>query len=253
LDHVLLDNIPDDGKLESSALASVLTAEEWAGSRLGHTDIRVDLNRLTWYATGNRISLAEDLARRSMPILIDSGMEKPQARTFDKNIKTWTMEHRGELVHAVLVLIRNWFCKGQPLSTRTKGSYERYMAVVGGILDAAGLSEGFGSDIEVTDDETTTTVKDVDAPMRRLVVAWEQGLGYKLVSTAQLMEYVPTGILTTAKDRQLQHLGKLLRDAAGKTIAGHRIEQVMEKDERSRPVARYKLVNVEREAKGLDS
>ena len=51
-------------------------------------------------------------------------------------------EHRGEVVHAVLTLIRAWFNADRPMFTaRTKGSYEEYMGIVGGVLDVAGLSE----------------------------------------------------------------------------------------------------------------
>ena len=145
LDHILLDNVPDDGRLESTALASVLTSEEWAGRRLGHTDIRTSPNKLTWYATGNKITLARDLERRSMPIIMDSKTERPQDRVFTRNIKTWVVEERGKLVHAVLTIIKYWFCEGQPRFTaRQKGSYEEYMAVVGGILDAAGSAKVSG-------------------------------------------------------------------------------------------------------------
>jgi hypothetical protein len=52
-------------------------------------------------------------------------------------------EHRGELLHHALVLIRNWVAKGKPTSARGSDSYAARTETVSGILTTAGHSGVF--------------------------------------------------------------------------------------------------------------
>ena len=130
---VLLDNVTS---LRSSSLSAVLTTELWRGRRLGRSEIVQVPNRALWIATGNNVRLSDELARRSIPIRLDAGEEQPELRTgfHHPDLLEWTLEHRGELVSAVLSLVRAWLDAGRPKGEGTLGRYESWVGVMGGIL-----------------------------------------------------------------------------------------------------------------------
>ena len=85
------------------------------------------------------------MARRSIRIRLDAGVEHPWERKDFKypNLKGWADEHRSQLVRAALILIRAWVVAGMPRwCAKSLGSYEQWSAVMGGILENAGI-EGF--------------------------------------------------------------------------------------------------------------
>jgi putative DNA primase/helicase len=54
-------------------------------------------------------------------------------------VKEWAEEHRAELIHAILVLVRSWLAAGRPSGERSLSSFESWAAVMGGILQNAGI------------------------------------------------------------------------------------------------------------------
>jgi hypothetical protein len=99
----------------------------------------------SWIATGNNLQLGGDMARRCYWIRMDAGCSDPFRRTEfkHKRLKEYLLEHRRELLIALLALARAWFAAGQPKSsTPPVGSFERWTEVVSGILAYARL-EGF--------------------------------------------------------------------------------------------------------------
>ncbi len=138
---ILLDNVKR--RLESAALAAVLTANYWSDRILGRTE-EVDLPvRAVWMATGNNIQLDNDIARRTVWIRLDARVDRPWERTGfrEENLGAWVQRHRHDLVWAFLVLVQNWIAAGRPAwMGKTLGSYESWSSVVGGILSAAGIS-----------------------------------------------------------------------------------------------------------------
>ncbi|MDP6496050.1 MAG: hypothetical protein QGI09_11740, partial [Dehalococcoidia bacterium] len=122
-------------------MSAVLTTELWRGRRLGRSEIVQVPNRALWIATGNNVRLSDELARRSIPIRLDAGEEQPELRTgfHHPDLLEWTLEHRGELVSAVLSLVRAWLDAGRPKGEGTLGRYESWVGVMGGILAVADI------------------------------------------------------------------------------------------------------------------
>ncbi|WP_437605153.1 hypothetical protein WMF20_28730 [Sorangium sp. So ce834] len=144
---ILLDNIRTG--LDSSQLASALTAETWSDRILGQTRM-IDLpNRATWIVTANNPHLSLEIARRCVRVRLDAKTDRPWARTGFKHspLREWTKTNRVRLVRAVLVLVRAWLAAGRPPGKRTLGSFESWAAVVGGILEHAEIP-GFLHDTE---------------------------------------------------------------------------------------------------------
>ena len=144
---ILLDNASQKTTLDSAALAAVLTAQVWTDRLLGHTRSLELPNHALWLMTGNNPKLTLELARRCLRIRIDPGTDKPWQRQRFKHpdLMEWAEENRGRLIHALLTMVQAWIAQGKPLGRQRLGSYEKWSAVVGGILQVAGLPNFMGN------------------------------------------------------------------------------------------------------------
>ncbi|MFI6160369.1 hypothetical protein ACIA59_10515 [Micromonospora haikouensis] len=155
---VILDNV--SGALKSSTLAGLLTTDLWDDRPLGSTSWTRSTNDRIWTVTGNNISIGGDLPRRTIRTVIDPGRPNPELRVgfAIENLETWVKERRGELLHALLTLVRAWVAAGKPLpAEQASDSYARWVRTVDGILTVAGIDGQFdhaSTQVEVgTDDD----------------------------------------------------------------------------------------------------
>jgi hypothetical protein len=146
---VILDNL--EHTLCSGQLASVLTTSEWSDRLLGRSEVLHLHSRAIWIATGNNIRLGGDIGRRAYWIRLNSNLAKPwmrDSRDFKRELPTWAISHRIEMVVGLLTMARAWFLDGKPeWSGRPLGSYEAWSRTVGGILEYCGLNH-FLSNLE---------------------------------------------------------------------------------------------------------
>ena len=144
---VQFDNL--SGALRSSVMDGLLTSAEWSDRRLGlNVNLTLKNDRL-WIATGNNIHLGGDLERRVLWCTINAQLEKPELRPAEAfhipNLEQWTHEHRGELIWAMLVMIRAWAVAGMPVeSAPTSDSFGRMTSVLRGVLAMAGVPGELG-------------------------------------------------------------------------------------------------------------
>jgi putative DNA primase/helicase len=171
---ILLDNATERKVLDSSALASVLTAPTWRARILGKSEIVILPNSAMWMLTGNNPRLSVELTRRCISIRIDPKRDRAWQRTGFKHdpIIEWAAAHRAELVHAVLTLGQAWVAAGKPLAKQRLGSFEHWSAVMGGILEVIGVPGFLGN----LDDMYAEA--DADGEMwREFVSAWWESFG----------------------------------------------------------------------------
>jgi hypothetical protein len=171
---ILLDNANERKILDSSALASVLTAPTWRCRILGKSEIVTLPNSAMWMLTGNNPRLSVELTRRCIRIRIDPKRDRAWQRTGFKHdpITEWAGSHRAELVHAVLTLGQAWVAAGKPLAKQRLGSFEHWSAVMGGILDVIGVAGFLGNLDDMYADA------DADGEMwREFVSAWWEAFG----------------------------------------------------------------------------
>jgi hypothetical protein len=131
-------------------------------------------------------------------------------------------EHRSQLVRAALILIKAWVVAGMPLwRDKTLGSYEQWSAVMGGILENAGI-EGFLDNLE-----EFYEVADVEgACWEEFVGRWWEAYEAKAVSVADLVEIAQeTGIQVNGATSSAQRvsLGMQLTKRRDQVIAGCRL------------------------------
>jgi hypothetical protein len=169
----------------------------WSDRELGSTKQLVVPVRNAWVATGNNLDLTDEHARRAVPIILDPGdvrpSERPKADYQHPDLIGWAREHRDMLVEAALTLVAHW-TEGEAVmlpsgeferfeertsADRTLGSFERWGAVVGGILAAADVRGFLGN----LDRVSNLSTEREDAA--RFLDAWH-ALGREPMTSAEL-------------------------------------------------------------------
>lgn len=142
---VVFDNVK--GKISSSALEALLTAETWSDRILGGNQDATMPNDRLWLLTGNNASLGGDMARRVLKVRLDAGPSPEQRTHFAiANPVKWMDDHRSEYLSALMTIIRSWLYAGAPMPAATSSdSYALWRQMVSGILSHAGLGSEFDS------------------------------------------------------------------------------------------------------------
>lgn len=180
---ILLDNL--SRLLAGAPLAVALTADTWTDRVLGSSaSVKVPV-RCLWLATGNNVQTSTEMARRIVRIRLDAHIDQPHRRSADEfrhpDLMRWVDEHRAELVWSALTLIRAWIAAGKPSGRITLGSYESWAAVMGGIMDVAGI-QGFLGNL----DEFYEQADAEGAATRALIAAWWERYGQSEITAADL-------------------------------------------------------------------
>ena len=147
---ILLDNVPQDRILDDAALASVLTTTQPADRLLGGNQIVSLKNHAIWLLTGNNVKSTLEIARRSVRIRIDARTDRPWLRNgfLHGDLLGWARRQRPRIVQACISLVQAWLGQGQPRwQGAPLGSFEAWSAVLGGILEVAGIP-GFLENVE---------------------------------------------------------------------------------------------------------
>lgn len=233
---VLFDNADTTrGPLDSPAIAAVLTTGWWTDRVLGRSEITTLPNRAVWLLTGNNVSLSMELARRSVRIRIDPGVDRPWQRAGFRHphLIGWATEHRAELVHAALTLVANWIARGSRPGNQSLGSFEAWAGVMGGICSAAGVPGFLGNLDQLYE------AADAEGAMWRLFIsAWWEVHGSKPVSTGDLAELcrdndLMPSVLGDGNERsQSTRLGKALGKAIDRVFMTYKIELRRDKKEK---------------------
>ena len=248
---IILDNL--HGTLNSAALASALTTGRWRDRVLGASrmaDLKV---RNAWVATANNPSMSDEQARRIVPIFLDPGEVRPsdRDRTAFKHpdLHSWANSNRTELVTSALTLVQHWLmgraetvAGGHELvrhseiygseaapspGSKTLGSFERWAAVIGGILEAAdvpGFLENRGRlDAEANEERLEAT---------EFLRAWRMlDLGPvefrdvldECQFNGRLRDNLPTGLASVRSEQLHGKLKAWLRDHQDARFGGYRL------------------------------
>ena len=221
---ILIDNVRR--RIDSSALAAVLTAGHWTDRMLGQSKTVTLPVRAVWLATGNNVGLSNEMARRSVWIRLDARRDTPWTRTGFRHpqLGAWALAHRGRLIHACLTLIQAWLAAGRPAGTATLGSFETWATTMGGILDVAGVPGFLGNA------HALYAQADEEVQMwRAFVLAWwdthhQQEVGTEELYKLAMDETLLSEVLGDGGERsQRTKLGKALGRMRDRIIGAYRI------------------------------
>ena len=225
---ILLDNQNERTKLNSPALASVLTTEHWSGRLLGQSKMLTLPNRALWMMTGNNPNVSTEISRRCLRIRIDPRRDRAWQRDPGEfkhpKLKSWTLANRGNLIHAVHTLVNAWIAAGKPEGSGSMGSFEEWVAVMGGILHVANVP-GF---LECLDEMYRQADSDGEE-WRAFVSAWwdEYADTPQAVSTLNAVCENSSLMIALRGDGSIRsqesRLGRALNTARDRVFGSHRI------------------------------
>lgn len=243
--YIFIDNIPTGQGLDSPSFSSYITSKRPSERLLGHSEHMHLKNNAIWLASGNNFTGSAEALRRSIWIRMDANMEHPENRDKWKHekVEAWALGQRDQLITAAITLCRAWVDNGmRPWKGKTKGSFERWAEVMGGILNAVGV-EGFLDN----EDELWEVAQSAEDGMVSFVQMWHEKFKLAdmliedlfplashydtptvIVNDKQMQTRWSLGLL----DQQLRSnkeqgrkvsLGKLLGKYKGRVFAGYKI------------------------------
>ncbi len=143
-DAVHLDNIPHGEEFDSPSIASLATAyPTWSGRVLGGSNVIVLPNTLTVCVSANNPKATGEIAKRSVPIVLESKTAAPELRDdfVHPDPIGYPLSRRREILETVLGMVEVWKAAGKPSGALRFGGFERWALAVGGIMRVAGASD----------------------------------------------------------------------------------------------------------------
>jgi len=225
---ICIDNI--DRPLGSAALCTVLTQAVFSRRVLGVSrTASPSTTGTTWLATGNNISVRGDLTRRVLTCDIDSGVERPEERVFDRDLLPWVAEHRHELVAAGLTVLRAFLqskCPNPKSGLKPFGGFEEWSRIVRGALVWLGETDPCQTrDRAIEDDpereDLSRMLTGLDA-----VFGTERFLAKDVRRRADMAGELPSILKDLLGEKEMdstRKIGKLLRQFGGRWVDGARL------------------------------
>lgn len=160
-----LDNI--ESALSGDALCLALTAETFTDRVLGTQRQATAPTCATWLSTGNNLTVAGDMTRRVVLCNLDPGCERPEERSFARNLYEWLPANRPLLVTAALTALRGFIVAGRPpQALRPFGGFECWSNLVRSALVWLGESDPLANRARVEDNDP------IRWRLKALLVAW---------------------------------------------------------------------------------
>ncbi len=169
-DHTLvnLDNIRT--VIDSPALASVLTARTFTGRVLGVSKTVTLPNHLVLVATGNNVAASGEIAKRSIPIYLQPGDDRPEERRdfHHPDLSAYIRSVRRRVLECLVGAVLNWLDAGRPThGAKPLGGFEDWSAAVGGILGLLGFDQW-----RTNERQWRRTADPEGEDLQALVLAW---------------------------------------------------------------------------------
>ena len=208
---VVEDNV--NRPLDDAALNAVLTTTKYKGRALGRNAM-VEVDALAVFAaTGNNLTIAGDLTRRTMHCRLESSLENPDERDgfSHPDLLGWIRAERaGRLVPAALTLLRAYFAAGRPeVPLAAWGSFESWSNVVRAALVWVGEP-----DPSLTRQELRATGDVEKLALAALLKQWRQTFGDAGSTVAAALERVSSAAkssgFTLSPDVTASELGKAI-------------------------------------------
>lgn len=154
---VLFDNL--DGKFGNAVLDAALTGVSWRDRMLGVNRMVEAPMYMTWFATGNNVTIGADTARRICHIRLESPDERPENRRGFRqpDLRGFVRDHRGTLLADALTILCAYVIAGRPDQDLTPwGSFENWSRVVRSAVTWVGMPDPGETRIVLQDQADTS-------------------------------------------------------------------------------------------------
>lgn len=226
---IVLDNV--NGQLYGDALCQCVERPIVKFRVLGESRMVEIENKQTIFATGNNISLVDDMTRRTILCSLDAEMERPEMRQFDFDPMAEILDNRGSYIADALTVVRAYKIAGSPNKLPQLASFGEWSDLVRSAIVWLGFEDPLISMDRVRDADGR-----LDA-LKAFIAAWYSCDPTGKKSSAELIEL-------SLSETELQvsmkafcnprgpldgvQLGKKLHSVKGRVVDGFKI--VAEKD-----------------------
>lgn len=226
---IVLDNV--NGQLYGDALCQCVERPIVKFRVLGESRMVEIENKQTIFATGNNISLVDDMTRRTILCSLDAEMERPEMRQFNFDPMSEILDNRGQYIADALTIVRAYKLAGHPDKLPQLASFGEWSDLVRSAIVWLGFDDPLIS---------MDRVRDADGrldSLKAFIAAWYSSDPTGKKSSADLIELSLT-------DTELQlamkafcnprgpmdgvQLGKKLHSVKGRVVDGFKI--IAEKD-----------------------
>lgn len=178
---VHLDNLPP--YIDSPSLASLLTTRFYQGRVLGSTRIVSLPNYITVVGTGNNTQLTPELAKRTVPIVLQPYDADPESRSNFRHpdLREYVIGNRKRILECLIGAVLLWREAGMPKQRYRMGGFEAWSEAIGGILYMIGYRSW-----RVNIDEWRRDADPESVDMDTFVEAWNERHGRDRVSGTEL-------------------------------------------------------------------
>ena len=247
----LIHSSNNKGYLNSAELEALITKEMYRDRQLGRNELLEFPNILTISLSANTgLTYPADLQRRAIFVNLFLDLEDPNTRVFrHPDLHGWVKEHRSDMLSALYALVKNWVDKSMPKSKQPLASFPEWQAVVGGILEAAGIGTPLQNDTlnAIGGDEETNS-------MRQLYAAAYEAWGQEWVPKAKIFSELQNpdseffglfGYLDWERhpESAKMRMGKLLSKYAGRIFENVRMEELKPTGHASRAQYRFSRID----------
>ena len=229
---VCLDNAV--APVDSAALCAALTSGSYQDRIIRSSTMARVSTAVTLVITGNGLRLVGDLTTRAVACALDTGLDRPQERVYQRDIAAFIVEHRPRLVQAALTTPLAYLAAGSPtLAVRPSRFHEwdhlvRYPLVWLGCTDPI---------------ETQRALEEADTErqaLRVLLAAWVAICGEHPVTVADLrraargkggealIDAMPGVALDRPGQINAHRLGNYLVERVGQVVDGMQIKDAGE-------------------------
>jgi putative DNA primase/helicase len=125
---ISLDNL--NGELSSNLLCQAVSQPIISFRPLGASTEVSLTTRAVFVATGNNLSIADDLGRRTLLATIDAGMERPWQRKFKQRPLEMIARGRAKYIEAALTITRAYIAAGLPDLPPDLNGFEQWSRLV---------------------------------------------------------------------------------------------------------------------------
>ncbi len=219
---ISLDNC--DHVLQSAFLCQALTQQHLNIRVLGLSkNVETPVN-VAIYATGNNLSIAGDLARRSLLCSLDARCGHPERRRFDVDVIAMARANRANLVAAALTVLRAWHVVNEHVDRHPLGSFEEWSHRVRAPLLWLGHADPCDTTIKVQADDPRLL------SLVTVLVQWRDNLGtltaytvQQVINRAINVNDFHVALLNVASSRtgnvvSNERLGRWLRKVEGRVV-----------------------------------
>ncbi len=233
---VLFDNL--NVILCGASLDAALTSEYWTDRILNTSTTTGRLPmRVIWCATGNNIAYGSDIARRVLPIRLQTSLESPEDRTgfVNPDLLAWVRENRPHLAVAALTILRAYFVAGCPMQTGgIWGSFEAWARIIRGALVWCGATDPMLTRKAATENDVSKNIlgllivglQEADPDRKGLTVKEIERLTTHRVDEQPLFPTLVEAVSEICGSKFSQRFAATLRSFKGRSFRGKKIEGI---------------------------